>query len=191
VAQEGSLNSIELLFRQYHKVLCNLARNIVRDKDAAEDIVQDVFLKLWNMRDEFDFTVPVKPYLYKATTNTAISWLNKNKQLPLGAEISDTDSGLVSSFNAEDKILEKELQVKILQAIDRLPPKCKAIFILSRYEGLKYRQIAEYLDISVKTVENQMCIALDRLRKDLEPYLTREFLGLISALAGLLAILFS
>lgn len=70
----------------------------------------------------------------------------------------------------------RELEQKITQAVNNLPPKCKAVFVLSRYEGLKYKQIAEHLDISVKTVENQMGSALQKLRDELKPYLTREFL---------------
>jgi RNA polymerase sigma-70 factor, ECF subfamily len=161
----------------------------VKDQQAAEDIVQDVFLKLWKIRKDIDFAVPLKSYLYRATTNSAINWLNKNKNIVSESEISQLETKNLSPFNAEDNLNIRELEIKIREAIDKLPPKCKAIFVLSRYEGLKYKQIAEHLDVSVKTVENQMSIALEKLRKDLEPYITDDFLGLLSLTAILLPLL--
>jgi RNA polymerase sigma-70 factor, ECF subfamily len=164
---------------------------MVRDRDAAEDIVQDVFIKLWKNRENIDFSLPLKPYLNKATANTAISWLEKNKVSSSATEISDLKNDPEAPDNTESRLFEKELQAKIRQSLDKLPPKCKAIFILSRYEGMKYREIAEHLEISVKTVENQMCIALERLRKDLDSFLSSEYPDLKNLLPLLLVILFS
>jgi len=169
------INEIEGLFKQYHKVLCNITSNIVNDRAAAEDIVQDVFMNLWRKRNEIDFAIPMKGYLYRATTNGALNWIAKNKRtIPFNDAL--WKQNVLTSNVVEDKINEKELRTKIKQAIDRLPPKCKAIFVLSRYEGMKYKQIAENLNISIKTVENQISIALDKLRKELKPYLTSTLL---------------
>jgi RNA polymerase sigma-70 factor, ECF subfamily len=186
---EDSIIHIELVFRQYHKSLCNLSNNIVRDRQAAEDIVQDVFLNLWKIRKEIDLTKSIKSYLYRSTTNGSINWLNKNKKLISESQVPENQKTAESPYNAENNINAQELELKIKNAIDKLPPKCKAIFVLSRYEGLKYKQIAEGLNISVKTVENQMCIALEKIRKDLEPYITDEFLGIL-CLTAILVLIF-
>ena len=164
------VSKLENLFSTYHALLCNIANNMVNDRAAAEDIVQEVFLNLWRKRNEVDWNAPMKGYVYRATTNGALNWLEKTKRLVSFDEAINEQTALVSN-DVEDKINEKELQTKIKEAIARLPSKCKAIFVLNRYEGLKYKQIAEHLEISVKTVENQISIALDKLRKDLDPYL--------------------
>ena len=171
---ESTTIKIKKLFNNYHALLCNIANNIVNDRAAAEDIVQDVFMNLWRKRFEVDWTAPMKGYVYRATINGALNWLGKNKRSVSFDEAIGEQTASVSN-DVEGKINEKELQIKIKEAIERLPAKCKAIFVLSRYEGLKYRQIAELLEISVKTVENQISIALDRLRQDLDHYLRDTF----------------
>jgi len=177
-----SVSIIETLFKEHHKALCNFANNIVRDRDAAEDIVQEVFLKLWRRRADLDLDSPIKPYLYKSTSNTALNWIDKNKRNVRLDQVPEPEGTRLTeeNFNA------KELENRIKWAIDRLPPKCKAIFLLNRLEGMKYKEVALHLDLSVKTVENQMGIALDKLRSDLQPYLTKEFLAITTLLIGLL-----
>lgn len=160
----SSINSIEPLFKEHHAMLCNIANNIVNDRDNAKDVVQDVFVGLWQNRDTIDWSTSLKGYLIKSTINRSINWLEKNSR-----NISMETAGIEPSENVVDQTIDaNELQLRVKASIDKLPPKCKAIFILSRYEGMKYRQIAEHLDISVKTVENQMGTALARLRNDLE-----------------------
>ena len=141
----------------------------MRDKDNAEDIVQDVFLKLWKNKEEVDWNTSMKGYLYRATTNGALNWLEKNRRI-----VRYDDNISEPSVNVVEQALNaSELQEKIKLAIASLPPKCKAIFVLSRYEELKYKQIADQLNLSIKTVENQMGIALEKLRKELKPYLSK------------------
>ncbi|MBL4623804.1 MAG: RNA polymerase sigma-70 factor [Flavobacteriales bacterium] len=165
--QSQNLNQIEHLFFDYHSLLCNVANNIINDKDAAQDIVQDVFMNVWLKRDKLNWDASLKGYLYKATTNRALNWLEKNsKSVSLENKEIEVGENVV-----EQTILLKEIQSHLKSSINRLPPRCKTIFVLSRYEGLKYKQIAEQLDISIKTVENQMSIALERLRSDLKPFL--------------------
>jgi len=166
IMTENTIIRIKELFNNYHALLCNVANNMVNDRAAAEDIVQDVFMNLWRKRNEVDWTAPMKGYVYRATTNGALNWLDKNKRSVSFDETIGEQTASVSN-DVEGKIDEKELQAKIKESIERLPAKCKAIFVLNRYEGLKYKQIAEHLEISVKTVENQISIALDRLRQDL------------------------
>ena len=174
------IDEIEQLFKEHHKTLCNVANNIINDRDASQDIVQDVFIKLWKIRDKIPFSGSVRSYLIRATVNTSLNYIEKHKR----SQLVENEQLEMNSFTGQlvdDELDGKELQRKIKEALDKLPPKCKAIFVLSRYEGLKYKQIAEHLEISVKTVENQMGIALTRLKKDLLPYLKRT-LTLVLAL---------
>jgi RNA polymerase sigma-70 factor, ECF subfamily len=162
----------ESIFKSQFATLCNIAFNITKNKKAAEDIVQDIFLKLWKNKHRIEAIDNYKGYLYRSVTNASIDYLKQNKNtIPVAAQRE-----IVSpASNGEKQMMEKELAVKIEKALLSLPPKCRAIFVLSRHEGMKYREIAEYLEISVKTVENQMGIALGKLREELKPYLTREF----------------
>lgn len=174
----------EELFRSNHKNLCRLANRIVNDKAGAEDIVQDIFLKVWNSRDSIQTDRPLDGYLYTATTNAALNYLeslNRLNKFRKEFQPSNTE-------NASQNITSKELQAEFQKALDRLPPKCKVIFALSRFEELRYKQIAEQLNISIKTVENQMGKALEIMREELRPFLTREFL-IVAATVGLSALL--
>jgi len=168
-------NTIEILFKQNHGDLCRRAYTFVRDQDTAKDIVQEVFLKLWKNRDDIEWSESLRSYLYKATTHASLNYLKSHKrkqeihtQIHLSSRLSTDETSETIHLN--------EIQHKVQQAIDYLPPKCKVIYLLSRQEGLRYHQIAEQLDISVKTVENQMGIALEKLRHTLRPFLTKEFL---------------
>lgn len=158
----------EKLFRLHHKPLRNLAFNLVRDRDVANDVVQEVFVKLWQNREKVEFGDQIKHYLFKATSHTALNYLRTSKRI-----VSAENEHLMNLQSpGGDEILHyEEFAVKVREAIDRLPPRCKMIYLLSRHEGLKYQEIADTLDISLKTVENQMGIALEKLREDLKPWL--------------------
>lgn len=178
--QDAALN-FEIIFKSHYVMLCNAANNIVKDMNTAEDVVQDVFLKLWQKKDSLKIS-NYKTYLYKATIHAAFDFLKNNKR-----NLSFSDKEKIQAYeNADSTIDGRELEIKIADALDRLPSKCKLIFLLSRYEQLKYKEIAEQLNISVKTVENQMGIALGKLRNELRPFLTREFISLLAMLAVLM-----
>ncbi|MBA3664228.1 MAG: RNA polymerase sigma-70 factor [Bacteroidetes bacterium] len=165
-------HGFEHIFKTQFAVLCNVAFRITKNHKAAEDIVQDLFLKLWQNKEKFQLIDNYKGYLYRSVVNTSIDFLKRNKKIIF---LNSGGRELPYASNGNNLIEEKELELKIEAALDNLPPKCKAIFVLSRYEEMKYREIAEYLQISIKTVENQMGIALGKLRRELQPYLTREF----------------
>ncbi len=155
-------------------MLRNAAENIVGDSDSAHDVVQEVFIKLWNKKEEIQSILNPKAYLFKSVINTSITYLEKNKNKVRLGELK-----VASQLTSDSELVTKELEGKINEALNALPAKCKAIFILSRFEGMKNKEIAEHLDISLKTVENQMGIAFKKLRNDLRPFLTREFLALL------------
>jgi RNA polymerase sigma-70 factor, ECF subfamily len=170
----------EEVYKSHYKMLRNAAQNIIGDHDASHDVVQEVFLKLWNKRNELDYILNIKAYLFKSVVNTSLTYIENNK-----SKTSLPELRLEASNTSDSKVLAKELEQKIQLALDALPPKCKAIFVLSRFEGLKNKEIAEVLGLSLKTVENQMGIALKKMRDDLRPYLTRDFLVLLISLGTL------
>lgn len=173
--QDSPDQTFETLFRQHNFQLCNLAYNLLRDRDAAKDVVQEVFLKLWKNKETVVMGDQIKHYLFRATVHTAMNHLRSLKKIVR----MDDDDALLNVAAASDRheVGFKELELRVREAIDRLPTKCRTIYILSRHEGLKYQEIADTLNLSVKTVENQMGIALEKLRGDLKPFLTPEFLA--------------
>jgi RNA polymerase sigma-70 factor (ECF subfamily) len=177
------------VFLKYHRELLDLSYNILRDKDSAKDVVQDVFTNLWKNRQTIEFGDQIKHYLFKATSHASLNFLRNQKK---SYRLDDYEEvlHLVAPTSAESAGY-RELELRIRQAIDRLPPQCKTIFILSRHEGLKYQEIAETLELSIKTVESQMGIALEKLRGDLKPFLTVEFLAILLAASLSLFFMFS
>lgn len=168
-----NLNNIENIFRTHHKMLCKVAYAIVKDKSAAEDIVQDVFVTIWKKRNELVIDSNLKGYLYRAVSNSCLNYLksyHKRNVKPL-EEFGDQALGVYTPY---DNIDFDRLNTAVEKAIDNLPPRCKVIFVLSRMEGLKHQQIADALHVSVKTVENQMGIALTKLREELKTFFKRD-----------------
>jgi RNA polymerase sigma-70 factor (ECF subfamily) len=134
-----------------------------------------MFLKLWKKKKDIKIESSLKGYLFKAASNSAINYLQSQRKLKIKEELTEqiNNSQIIEeSLNYDGR----ELQIRIEVALNKLPPKCKVIFLLSRQEGMKYQEIADELDISIKTVENQMGIALKKMKEELAPYLTKEFL---------------
>lgn len=161
-------HAFEQLFRESYRPLTAYAFRFVCDLPAAENIVQDVFLKLWQNRHELVITTSLVHYLFRSVRNHSLNHLNKVKirseyiRMQVAGEIGHED---YSAFYPEIGLLNK-----IETAISALPEKRQEIFRLAREDGLKYREIAERLDISIKTVETQMTLALKQLRESLKEY---------------------
>lgn len=156
----------EQLFREYFSPLCNFALGYVNDLDSSKEIVQEVFFNLWNKKDSINSDKSIKAYLFTSVRNRCLNYIRDNKKFRsyiLDVEIEDTD--LVFENNA---MTQMEAQLKIQGAINKLPEKCKQVFELSRFEELKYKEIAEKLGISIKTVEVQISKALKILREELK-----------------------
>ena len=163
---------LEILFKLHYDGLVRFVYLMVKRDDLSEDIVLEAFFKLWKIRHNLSRDTVLKPYLYKAAKNLA---LNKIKAEQRNRFIHDLSEDLPANESNIDEVLEaKELKDKISAAINILPPKRQIIFNLSRFEGLTYPEIADYLDISVKTVEHQMSSALKAIRAYLGPYLGNE-----------------
>jgi RNA polymerase sigma-70 factor, ECF subfamily len=154
--------SFEVLFRKLYAPLCRTIFKIVQDKDLAEDIAQDAFFVLWEKRNEVSMSV--KSYLYRAAINKAFTQLEKNKRFVRTQE-GDWFEYEPAANTTEEIIHEKELQREVNKAIDALPHACRTVFLMSRMDEMSYKEIAEALNISVKTVENQMSKALKLVRE--------------------------
>ncbi len=157
--------AVDQLFNDYYRDLCHKAFRILNNKEIAEDIVQDVFFKLWESRKKINIKISLKAYLNRMVFNESISYLRKNKAL---IDFSDELEVEDTSAIPDELIEQKDLKKIIDSAINKLPPACKTIFLLSRIDELSYKQISEKLDISIKTVENQMGKALKILRQSIK-----------------------
>lgn len=161
--QTFSITAYEALFMEHYAALARTAYRLLNDTDAAEDIVQDVFCKVWEKKEELEITTSLKSYLFRMVINYSLNYLKKNKAL----QSRETAYGEEQDSEADttsDQLHYKETEKRIEQAINGLPPTCKLVFVLSRYEQLSYKQIAAELDISVKAVENHIMRALKQLR---------------------------
>jgi len=160
----------EKLFKTHYSRLCSYANLFLNDPDAAEDVVQEVFFKLWKNRDEIIISTTVKSYLFRAVRNGCMNVIDHISVREAYKILNDEDMKH-SEGNPVDETIVSELEERIREPIDLLPPERRRIFIMSRFDGLKYREIADQLNISVKTVENQMYQALRFLRDRLVDYL--------------------
>ena len=165
--QEDEQRFMETLFKTCFPFVCKTIYRIVQDTATAEDLAQDVFIKIWNRREALK-DVYFKAYLHRAAINMALDHIDKHKRR--GAHVQMEDH-LEPIQPASSSIALKQTTQHIQQAVDRLPERCREIFILSRYEELSYREIATTMGISIKTVENQMMTALKKLRVSLQDYL--------------------
>jgi RNA polymerase sigma-70 factor (ECF subfamily) len=170
---------VEVLFRKYYAGLCKSLYKILRDATFAEDIVQEVFLNVWEKRETLQMDEAIQSYLYRSCYNTALNFLKQQKK---NTDIDTLEVAVPGGETAEKNLNFLETETEILKAIDSLPPKTKLVFSLSRFEELSYKEIAERLDISLKSVEKHMGIALQRLRENLKEYLVSVFLLLLSDL---------
>lgn len=170
--RDGHAAAFEAIFKRYHAPLHRFAWHLTRSPEAADDILQTVFLKIWRNHRDWQPKGSLAAYLFRATKNAALNYLRQpgnrdGRRQPF----ADLDEFSVSP----EKIYDDEETLRIIQAaVDFLPEGCRTVFILSRYETKKYSEIAEILEISVKTVENQMGRALRLLRDKLVPLLQNQ-----------------
>jgi RNA polymerase sigma-70 factor (ECF subfamily) len=174
----GEKSSFKDLFEKYYPDLVRFVYLYVQDRDSAEDIVQEFFVQFWIKRQEKNISKSVKSYLYRSVRNKALNYLrDKKNDIPINSEANLFSS---SASKEDDIYFDYEIiRREVKSAIESLPEKCKQIFNLSRNDNLTYKEIAEELNISTKTVESQMSIALNKLRKSLKPILTDIFFLLI------------
>ncbi|RYE12852.1 MAG: RNA polymerase sigma-70 factor [Sphingobacteriales bacterium] len=159
----------EQVFKTYFRSLHAYACTILKDEATAEEMVQNVFYKMWEKKEQISVQQSVQAYLYKAVYHECLNYLKHTKVRAVHKSYT-----LHHSSEAEhtgDRATMRELEGRLDEALKKLPEQCRAIFQLSRFEELKYKEIAERLGISIKTVENQMGKALRIMRQELSEYL--------------------
>lgn len=166
----GDITAFEMLFRTYYQPLCNYAYTFVQDRDEAEEIVQTTFLALWERKSTLEIRTAVKPYLYAMVRNACLNVL-KHEKVKKEHAVVQMAMGERSVDSVARTVMASELETRIYKAMDALPEQCRLVFKLSRFEELKYAEIAEQLNISIKTVENHMGKALRIMRDQLRDYL--------------------
>lgn len=168
--RQGNERVYETIFRKHYQALCNYACGILKDIDDSEEVVQSIFLKLWEQREGIEINVSLKSYLYRAVHNTC---LNRIKHLKIQETYRQyVGDYLEETFDSATEIMDKvELENRIENALEKLPEQCKIIFKMSRFEELKYQEIANKLGLSIKTIENQIGKALRIMRMELSDYL--------------------
>jgi RNA polymerase sigma-70 factor, ECF subfamily len=161
--------AFEQVFKTHFKSLHGYAMTILKDENTAEEMVQNVFFKLWERAEALTITGSIAAYLYRAVHNESLNFIKHQK-----VKRTHQAHTLYQMRNEADIVTKtglKELEKQLHKAMNELPEQCRTIFQLSRFEELKYREIADQLDISVKTVENQMGKALRLLRVKLVDFL--------------------
>lgn len=167
--KKGNLKTFEMLFKKLYTRLCNYANKYVHNIDVAEEIVQELFYKLWAKREKLEINISLKSYLYRAVYNGSLQYLN-HRNIELRYEDYRKREHKVNNTDASEEVRTQELYEIINKTLNSLPERCRKIFHLNRYEGLKYWEIAEKLSLSVKTIEANISRALKLLRKNLKEY---------------------
>lgn len=168
--QQGNESAFEMIFRTYYQPLCRYAYSFLQDKEEAEEVVQSAFITIWEKRTTLSIETSFKSYLYRMVRNTCLNVIKheKVKQQHVAHEMAVSERTYEAVTH---KVHAAELEFKISEAMKTLPEQCRLVFQLSRFEELKYQEIAEQLNISVKTVENHMGKALKLMRVQLKDYL--------------------
>ena len=156
----GDSGSFNHLFIRYYSRLCAYVAEITRDDFASEDIVQDLFIRLWNNREKIEIKEDIASYLFKSSKNAALNYLRSEKNKNSAIESIPLDTS-----RTEDEELEHDEFLSALEnCINQLPARSKEVFLLHRFEGLKQKEISEKLNISIQTIKNQIWKSLQFLK---------------------------
>ncbi len=160
----------EILYKKYFRELHAYAFTFSKDWDVAEEIVQTTFMKLWEKNETIEVGASIKSYLYMSVYHSSLNYL-RGQKVQQQYETKTAHLMKDQSHDATQKLAMNELEIFLQKALSKLPEKCRAIFHLSRFEELKYQEIADQLNISIKTVETHMGKALRILRKEMKEFL--------------------
>lgn len=167
--RNGEEQAFEVLFKRYYKNLCVFALRYIPEEDVVEDLVQEMFFKLWDKRSNLFITTSLESYLYRSVHNLAINFLNHEK-IKRGYKDKVIQGFKNKLYNDDIAYWEFGLEEEVKKNIEELPERRRKIFKMSRFEELKNHEIAEKLDVSIKTVEAQMTQAIRFLRDKLKDY---------------------
>lgn len=165
----------ELLFRRYYKPLCSHAIRYIYSKEIAEDLVSDVFCKFWKNESYKNITSSFRSYLFRSVRNTAFTYLRSEFNTVERSEKYDMIE-VTENLKADSICIYEETLARVKLLVDSMPPQCKKVFLLSRFESKGNKEIAEELNLSLKTIEAHMGKALGIMRKGLKDYITLIFI---------------
>ncbi|SHO64554.1 RNA polymerase sigma-70 factor [Algoriphagus zhangzhouensis] len=168
--QKGDMQAFERVFKEHYDGLCRFANSYLLDVDEAEEVVQGTFIGFWEKRENLQIETSLKAYLYRSVRNSCLNEIKRQKVRQVHAQAVLQEEVQVAEASDHDA-LKMELEDRIHHAIQKLPEQCRLIFKMSRFEELKYQEIADQLGLSIKTVENQIGKALKVLREQLKDYL--------------------
>ncbi|HMI62114.1 MAG TPA: RNA polymerase sigma-70 factor [Puia sp.] len=165
----GDQTAFRKLYAHFYKRLFHFALALVKIRESAEEIVEDVFVRIWQQRENLHAIKNLRVYLYTATKNSSLNFLSQKARQSITEPFDHIHVGLDdSAITPEQILITAEIHKKIQKAVEALPPRCKMIFKLVREDGLKYREISEILNISVNTIDAQMAIAVKRITLAIE-----------------------
>lgn len=165
----GDRESFNQIFRRYYTPLTRFCVRFVADADQSAEIVQDLFVKLWTNREKLDFTSSFESYMLRSVRNAAITFINKERAHAETNERIYTDDS--DANDPSETLQSNNLEASYREVLASMPEKRREVFLASRYDGLKYSEIAEKLGLSQKTVEAHMSAAIKQLREGLKAYL--------------------
>lgn len=168
--RSGDQLALERIFHRYYNGLCRFTLSLTRSPDDVEDLVQDIFVRIWSIRAQWDPKGSLGAYLFKAARNQSINFIKSRNAHSFSALLENTFFPSGNSGDLIEEITHKDIFTAMSKAIERLPDRCRLVFTLNRQEGLSYSEIACILEISERTVENQISHVLKILRKELSPF---------------------
>lgn len=175
ISQNSDQQAFKELYLAYFNRLYKFAFSILHSSEFAEEAVNDVFLNIWQKRQTLKSIQNLTSYLFISTKNTSVNYLSKFRK----ERSTSLDDVLVrfdiDELTPETAFFNEELRKEIEQAINQLPPKTKLVFQMAKMEGLKYKEIAQILDISVNTIDNHIATAIKKLSNSLEKFKNEEY----------------
>ena len=168
---KGDMSAYVEIYSTYYDSLLNYADRLLNDLDTAKDVVQQIYYKIWEKRDSLNIAISIKAYLIKSVYYESLNTLAHKKNIQKYEQEQLADfylSTIIQSPEAEIALWQSDIEQAIQKAISILPEKCREVFVLRKIDGLKNKEIAKSLNISQKTVERHISIALNKLRKELD-----------------------
>ena len=172
--KEGDKRALTILYNNYWKPLYISSFNLLKDKEVCEEIIQDVFIEIWNKRSDIQIKVSLKSYLYACVRYKVFAEFRKSKNLPIA--IYEDLNNRFQYASPETQMMHEELKKQVSLVVESLPEKCKMVFKLSRIEQLSHKEISEQLNVSTKTIENHITKALKILRLSLGNVMSIELI---------------
>ncbi len=163
--KNGNVKLFKELFDAMHPLLARHIYKLTSRAELSEELANDIFVSFWKNRKELEITSSLKAYLYRAATNKAYDFYRKKERQPDIFNLEKTLDTISSGNSAEEKLHFSEMEQKVMICLDKLPQRCRLIFSLSRFSYYPRKKIAEELDISIKTIENQITKALKMMKK--------------------------